>query len=271
MVREKEADVSPAHAEGRQLENDASVQITVSQRTLRSVLLWALALLIFAGFCAEIANALLELHETSEIVAFFGLSYEHNLPTWFSTCLLFACAVVLALIAAGARREQDPFTRHWSVLAITFLYLSVDELVSIHEVASSWFNTGGVLYFGWVIPAAVFVTLFGLSYLRFLGRLPRNLRNRFILAGSVYVGGALLMELPLGYWTERMGNDNLVYGMLDLVEESMEMIGASLFLESLVGHLAHLRGRCIGAEGDIWYRLASELRVSGEPQARPLS
>ena len=153
------------------------MQLTIRSKSLRRLLVCSVALLIFAGFCAEIANAVLGLDETSEIVGFFSLSYEQNLPTWFSTCMLFACAVLLALIATGARRGEDPFARHWTVLAITFLFLSVDEFVSLHENLSGWFDTGGVLYFGWVIPAAVFVTLFGLSYLRFLGQLPRSLRG----------------------------------------------------------------------------------------------
>ena len=45
------------------------------------------------------------------------------------------------------------------------------------------------------------------------------------------------MELPLGYWTERHGNDNLVYALIDLVEESLELLGVSLFLVALVEYL----------------------------------
>jgi hypothetical protein len=45
------------------------------------------------------------------------------------------------------------------------------------------------------------------------------------------------MELPLGYWTERSGTNNFVYGALDWVEESMEILGVTLFLLSLVDHL----------------------------------
>jgi hypothetical protein len=43
-----------------------------------------------------------------------------------------------------------------------------------------------------------------------------------------------------------MGDENLIYGMLDLVEESMELIGASLFFETLIGHLIALGGEGSG-------------------------
>ena len=48
------------------------------------------------------------------------------------------------------------------------------------------------------------------------------------------------MELPLGYWTDQHGQENLMYGMIDLVEESLEIIGVSLFLYTLLEHLAAL-------------------------------
>jgi hypothetical protein len=42
--------------------------------------------------------------------------------------------------------------------------------------------------------------------------------------------------LPLGWWVERAGNDNLGYALIDWVEETMEMIGASLAVVALVAH-----------------------------------
>ena len=77
------------------------------------------------------------------------------------------------------------------------------------------------------------MAILGVAYLGSLSHLPTRVRNQFVLAGAIYVGGALGKELPLGYWTDLRGDQNLVYGLIDLVEESMEMIGASLFLCSL--------------------------------------
>ena len=107
----------------------------------------------------------------------------------------------------------------------------------------------GVLYFSWVVPAGIIVAALGIAYLPFLRRLPARTRWRFVLAGALYVGGALLMELPLGWWAERAGDDNLVYGLLDFVEESLELAGTSLFLAALLDYL--------GARGVV-LRLAEE-------------
>jgi hypothetical protein len=73
-------------------------------------------------------------------------------------------------------------------------------------------------------------------YLPFMRALPRVTRNRLLLAAVIYIGGAVGMELPLGWWTERHGTDGLGYALIDWVEETLEMIGAAIALLSLLAH-----------------------------------
>ncbi|WP_438000307.1 hypothetical protein WMF26_11230 [Sorangium sp. So ce185] len=220
------------------------MQITLASARLRTALFASMAAVAGAGLAVEVLKPILDLKSRSGVVPLLSLSYEQNVPTWYTSCLLFACSLTLAAIAAGARRGGR-FVKHWWGLAAAFLYISLDEVVELHEAASSWLDLGGVLYFSWVIPAAVVVAAFALAYLGFLAHLPRGTRNRFLLSGSIYVAGALALELPLGYWTEQAGSDNLVYALIDFVEESMEMLGLNLFLLSLVDHLA-VQGWTIG-------------------------
>jgi hypothetical protein len=171
------------------------------------------------------------------VLEFLSLSYERNLPTWYASGLLLCCALALAAIARYAALTGAPRRRHWWGLAAAFLYLSMDESVGLHEHLSDWVHLHGVLYFSWVVPAGAAVLAFALAYLPFLAHLPERPRRQFLVAGALYVTGALGMELPLGYWTELHGNDNLVYALIDLVEESLELLGASLFLAALVEYL----------------------------------
>jgi hypothetical protein len=46
------------------------------------------------------------------------------------------------------------------------------------------------------------------------------------------------MELPLGWWTERFGDDGLGYALIDWVEETLEMTGAAAALLVLLRHRA---------------------------------
>jgi hypothetical protein len=57
-----------------------------------------------------------------------------------------------------------------------------------------------------------------------------------IVAAIFYVGGALLMELPLGYWKDYAGSANLTYRLIDWVEESMELTGTAIFLHALASY-----------------------------------
>jgi hypothetical protein len=188
-----------------------------------------------AGFASEIAYRFLG-SSFESTVQMLSLSYEHNLPTWFSACILFSCGLALAAIASRAQRQRERHRWHWWGLSAAFFYISLDETAEIHEHLGLW-ELHGVLYFSWVVPAAAAVVVLGALYLPFLLRLPPRRRWQFILAGALYVGGALVMELPLGWWYERAGDANLVYAAIDHLEETLEMIGASLFLSALVEEL----------------------------------
>ncbi|WP_342379319.1 hypothetical protein NVS55_07715 [Myxococcus stipitatus] len=204
---------------------------------LRRWLLAVASLLTLLGVGVEVATYALDAQELESFVAFLSLSHERNLPTWYASALLLGCALVLTGIGHAARQGQEQGWRHWWVLAGLFTYISLDESVGIHEHLGGLLTLGGVLFFTWVVPAALLVLLGGLAFLPFLARLPPRRRGQFILAGMLYVGGALVMELPLGWWTEQHGNDNLVYALIDHVEEALELVGASLFLAALVEEL----------------------------------
>ena len=214
------------------------MEISLSIRRLIQPLVAVWAFFVISGFLVEAWKYILFFDDSYEWLYFFGLSYEQNLPTWYSSSLLLLCAVQLTLAALGATQRNEPFRIHWWLLALIFFYISLDETATIHEDFGKSFEFGGVLYFGWVIPAAVVVVILGLIYLPFLLHLSRRTRWQFILSGAIYVGGALGVELLLGYWTDAYGSKNIGYGLIDLIEESMEIFGASLFFIALLDFLA---------------------------------
>ena len=120
------------------------------------------------------------------------------------------------------------------LLAFVFFYISLDEFSVIHENLNQYFEFEGVLYYGWVLPAGACVLLLGLSYIRFLRALPQRTALLFISSGCLFVGGALGVELILGWWVTQFGSENLGYGLIDWVEESLELSGAGLFSYSLL-------------------------------------
>jgi hypothetical protein len=108
--------------------------MNVSMRRVATVLVTMLVLLAIGGVCAEYARYVLL--SKSVLVDYFSLCEEQNIPTWWSSYLLLACSAALFVIAATKTRAPGEFKRHWIVLAAIFCYMSIDELVEIHE----WLN-----------------------------------------------------------------------------------------------------------------------------------
>jgi hypothetical protein len=199
--------------------------------TLRRALLAGLIVIAGLGLAVELWFYGCDDAVTS-VVSMFSLSEEKNVPTWYSSSLLLGCA-----IAAGAIAVRRPSRhRHWWGIAVALGYVSLDETAELHENLGGHLDLGGILYFDWVVWAAVILVVLAAIYLPFLRELRSPTRGRLIAAAVIYVGGALVMELPLGWWTERAGDGTLGYALLDWVEETLELVGASLALVALVEH-----------------------------------
>jgi hypothetical protein len=214
----------------------AGTEVVVSRRALRRALLGATTLTIALGFIVELLKDSLSLSERRGLLPLLSLSYEANAPTCYAAALLSMAAILLALRAAAARAGGERFVRHWWGLSLGFAYIAFDEIVQIHE-AANWLDLRGIFYFSWIVPAAALLVVLALVYAPFVLRLPPETRRRFVVAGVIYVTGAVLFELPLGSWAERHGTDNFTYALLDGVEESLELIGVHLFILSLLDHL----------------------------------
>lgn len=197
----------------------------VIARELSRWLLAIVCVVSLAGLAAELVG-----HEV--LVSYLSLSYEGNVPTWVATTLLFASALTAASIA----RDALAFRRHWWGVAAVFAYASLDETAQLHEHLGGLVSAGGVLYFDWIIPATVLLLGMALIFWPFVRALAPPTRRRLIVAGAIYLGGAVAMELPLGWWTDRAGSDTMGYALIDWVEETLELAGASLALLALVRH-----------------------------------
>jgi len=181
------------------------------------------------------------------VIDTFNVNHENNVPTFFSAFLLLSCAALLAVVA----RKPDQTARdarYWRWLALIFLFLALDEDASIHELWTGPIQyllpMDGMFYFAWIIPYGIGLLLIGLVYLRFMFRLREPTRRLAILAGSLYVAGALGFEMIGGWYLSEFGDDvDFPYSIIVAGEEFLEMCGSILFLYALLGYLGDgLRG-----------------------------
>ena len=175
-------------------------------------------------------------------VRLFFLDYEANVPTWYSSSILLLCAALLTVITLAKRGASDRYTLHWCILALGFLYLSLDEAALLHEMAivpmQRLFDLGGLLYYGWIIPALLVLGVLLVMYLRFFLHLQGRTRWLFLVAGLIYVGGAIGVEAISGQYAEQFGEVGIVYDLIITVEELFEMGGVVLFIYALLDYLS---------------------------------
>lgn len=183
------------------------------------------------------------------LTTLFDLNEEANPASWYASTTLLLCAGLLAIIAASKSGVRDRFARHWWLLSAVFLYLSLDEAGRIHERAivplRTAFNLGGLLYHSWVLIAVPLVLIFAAAYLRFLFHLPKEIRLLFVLAGAIYVGGAVGVEMLEGYYDELQGGPaarDMLFSVFVAVEEGCEMLGIFIFTAALLGYIRRYVG-----------------------------
>ncbi len=189
-------------------------------------------------------------------VKLFDVDGEGNIPAFYSAATLLICAILLAVITTIKKQTKDPYFWHWGGLSMIFLFLTWDEAVQIHEKLMNapmlyqildWFRieASGLLNFPWVIVGILAVIIVFIIYWKFLLSLPRKQRRLFLLAASLYVGGAIGMEmiggLVLGSSSHLDGyQNNILYILSISVEEILEMLGVLLFIYSLLKYISSL-------------------------------
>lgn len=183
--------------------------------------------------------------EVIGLIRLFDMGQEANLPTYWSALALLAAGILLLLIARAARRLERPFVRHWTLLGLGFIYLSVDEAAQLHEgvVALAWlhfFEPGdGIWHYVWIIPAIAAVSVVLLAYIPFLLHLPRRYAAMFIMAAALFLGGSIGMEMVEATLDFR-GRASLMH-VSRLVEETLEIAGVTWFVYALLTYASDRR------------------------------
>jgi hypothetical protein len=180
-------------------------------------------------------------HDNIFGLALFDLNAERSLPNLFSTCLFLLNAALL-LAVWHAQRNGGRSGRVWLLLAGVFVFLAIDEFVSLHErlirPVKYMLGTSGFFHFGWVIPYGIATLLLGLLVLPVVWRLDRDIRKWFILSALVYLTGAIGCEMLGGNYLESVnGNEDVIYGIIFTFEESLEITGLILFTHALLSLL----------------------------------
>jgi hypothetical protein len=236
-------------------------QISLNPSSIARVLGAVAFLLVLASIGGQVMAHLTRHAQVYALARLFYVDAERNIPSDFSTLLLLFAALLLAVITVLKRQQTDSPVSYWAILSFGFLCMAADEAWSFHERLIKPVrrllgdDNLGVFYFAWVIPGIALVLVLALFFLRFLLRLPAKTRRTFLMAATLYIGGAIGVELIGGRFAELHGTRNLTYSMMVSVEESLEMAGAITFIWALLVYIAdnykEVRFRFEGVCGEV--------------------
>jgi len=167
---------------------------------------------------------------------FFHIDREANLPAWFTSALLLSISLsaVLILCLQHELPTSQPASRtFWTVFMGMFLFLSLDESATVHELMGRW------LVIPWVYLYIPFTGLF-FGYCVYATRLLKLVKPQvahLIIIGLVISAvGAMFLEF-IGF------QFTLVYALRQVrfvLEESGEMLGVIFILRGCLMHVNQL-------------------------------
>lgn len=223
-------------------------RLTVRPGSVARVLVGVAALLVGLSLAGQLFRYATGHDRVFGLLRIFNLDLESNVPALFSVVLLLLAAFLLMIIALLEKKRAASDVLPWAVLSAGFGLMAVDESVSIHETliapVREWLGGQdlGIFYFAWVLPAIALVFVLGVYFLPFLFRLPARTRYAFVAAATVYLGGAIGVELFEGRFREAQGNQNMAYNLIVSIEEGLEMAGVIVFIYALLSYLAEYHG-----------------------------
>lgn len=241
------------------------MDLNLDPRRVIRMLIWIVAVLVTAHVVGQVFMLTCGYdHDLAYVRSKFDLDGEQNIPALYSSVALLVCAFLLTAITCIKNKRREPFVFQWGFLALVFLAMSIDESIAFHEnfhePMVSMLNLSGLLYAGWVVPVGILMIIVLLVCSKMLVALPPRTRRLFIIAGVIYVSGAMLMEMVGASYLETIGGTEasneergITWSLCVTAEEILEMAGIVVFIHALMSYITEELGGlclCIPARGD---------------------
>ncbi len=182
---------------------------------------------------------------TAENVFFKKTNFdsEKNIPTTFAALLHFFASIVLFKVGLTALKIKNR-NYFWFSISFVFLFLGFDELLRIHEKftgqSSALMDNADIFLYSWIVYYLLAALILGLIFLKPLLELPKKTLINFIIAGGIFVFGAVVLENIAGTYVvnHAIEKSQVIITpeifILATVEELCEMFGVTYFIFSIL-------------------------------------
>ncbi|MBD2500465.1 hypothetical protein [Anabaena azotica] len=215
------------------------MEFKISPNQITRLLIFITIAIGFASLSGQFYVYFLNGDKLSGVVRMFDLNEEQNIPTLVTGLILLFCSLLLEFVALAKQRENNRYSAYWHGLAITFIYLSFDELLELHEKINSILNrivqsTGQRLD----ILNILLVLIFILVYFKFLLHLPKKIKRFFVLAfACVVIGGVGIELLGVCFFPNIYHQESLISEIITTIEECFEILGLTIFIHGILLYL----------------------------------
>ena len=219
------------------------IDISINPSRILRVLLFVIAVIVILSTAGQVmAYNMPDFPLRDGIANLFLVSREQSVGTLYSLTMWIAGALLAWAIAHAHRRGGEASWRHWAALSFLFVLLAIDEQGNLHEQSTEYIRsalnvTGGPLWYTWVVPALAFIAAIAIAFLRFVRHLPRFTRHRMLLASLLFLAGAIGLEMLGGWYSSMHGERNPVWVALATLEETLEMVGLTVFVYALLTYI----------------------------------
>jgi branched-subunit amino acid transport protein len=216
------------------------LDVTVSPLAIARIIALIVTALLAVSFVTAVGRTLLG-WDIERWYRLFFVDFEGNLPTWFSSVLLFSSGAVLAAIAATSRDRGDRCWRYWRLMAALLVALSADEAASFHEMTvyplRSLLGGNPWLRYPLIIPGSIGAAAAVVMFRGFVRTLPAATCRGLSAGAGLFLFGAIGIETVAGWFDPVVHGDNLPYILLATFEEACEFAGAAMVLHALLRHV----------------------------------
>ncbi len=202
-------------------------------RLVRLAMVWIVVAIIVIHAYVILTDDL-ELVGESFVRRLADLDSEAAVPTWLSTVLMAAAAV---LCWTESRLSDPGQRRRWALLGIGFFILSVDEVAGLHGSVRGpvqrLLDIDNPLFYGWVLPAIVLMVAAAIYLYPLIPTLPTRVRRRIVIAGTAFVVGAIGLEMVGGVLAQSGLRGGWTYFLVSTTEELVEIISVFFFVDTM--------------------------------------
>ena len=176
----------------------------------------------------------------NELYHVFDVAGEFNGGAWLNAGLWLLLAVATAAVAAQTRKRRVS----WVLFSVIAAYASLDEFAMLHE---RLFRLGARLAqflpfdpfsYRWVIAGLLLASVAVIVLTPLMLALPRKVLLGYVIAGFIFLLGAVVLETIGGYVEQHFGGVGTWHlKLLMHFEEWLEMLGVALAIATTTAML----------------------------------